>query len=106
MDRSKDSYYLLSPAKLPYVVNEFAEKYRDIGLESLSPRDLGQILASDYRDSRVIHRETANTSWKNSFSTAAVLSESDVICGEQLRLGECPAYREHSGEFEPFRHYR
>ncbi|WP_366289567.1 DUF5696 domain-containing protein [Paenibacillus sp. AN1007] len=59
MDRSKDSYYLLSAAKLPYVVNEFAEKYRDIGLESLSLRDLGQILASDYRDSRVIHRETA-----------------------------------------------
>ncbi|CAI6016593.1 hypothetical protein PAECIP112173_00086 [Paenibacillus sp. JJ-100] len=59
MDQSKDSYYLLSAAKLPYVVNEFAAKYSEMGLGSLSLRDLGQMLVADYRDSRVIHRETA-----------------------------------------------
>ncbi|MGF9698013.1 DUF5696 domain-containing protein [Paenibacillus sp. MABNR03] len=59
MDQSKDSYYLLSAAKLPYVVSEFAAKTRKLELSGLSLRDLGQVLASDYRDSRVIHRETA-----------------------------------------------
>lgn len=59
MDQSKDSYYLLSAAKLPYVVNEFAGKINKLELSALSLRDLGQVLSSDYRDSRVIHRETA-----------------------------------------------
>lgn len=59
MDQSKDSYYLLSAAKLPYVVSEFAAKTGKLELSGLSLRDLGQVLASDYRDSRVIHRETA-----------------------------------------------
>ncbi|MFS0857469.1 DUF5696 domain-containing protein [Paenibacillus taichungensis] len=59
MDQSKDSYYLLSAAKLPYVVSEFAGKINKLELSALSLRDLGQVLSSDYRDSRVIHRETA-----------------------------------------------
>lgn len=59
MDQSKDSYYLLSAAKLPYVVSEFADKFNKLDLGGLSLRDLGQVLTSDYRDSRVIHRETA-----------------------------------------------
>ncbi|OME99414.1 hypothetical protein BK124_07375 [Paenibacillus amylolyticus] len=59
MDQSRDSYYLLSAAKLPYVVSEFADKFNKLDLGGLSLRDLGQVLTSDYRDSRVIHRETA-----------------------------------------------
>lgn len=59
MDQSRDSYYLLSAAKLPYVVSEFADKFNQLDLGGLSLRDLGQVLTSDYRDSRVIHRETA-----------------------------------------------
>ncbi|MCM3173079.1 DUF5696 domain-containing protein [Paenibacillus sp. MER 99-2] len=59
MDQSRDDYYLLSAAKLPYVVSEFAEKVGKLELQGLSLRDLGQVLSSDYRDSRVIHRETA-----------------------------------------------
>nr|WP_301290301.1 DUF5696 domain-containing protein [Paenibacillus sp. 1781tsa1] len=59
MDQSRDSYYLLSAAKLPYVVSEFADQYNQLDLGGLSLRDLGQVLTSDYRDSRVIHRETA-----------------------------------------------
>ncbi|MET3937421.1 hypothetical protein ABIC22_000233 [Paenibacillus sp. PvP094] len=59
MDQSKDSYYLLSAAKLPYVISEFAGKITKLALGGLSLRDLGQVLTSDYRDSRVIHRETA-----------------------------------------------
>lgn len=59
MDQSRNDYYLLSAAKLPYVVSEFAEKVGKLELQGLSLRDLGQVLSSDYRDSRVIHRETA-----------------------------------------------
>ncbi|WP_339259936.1 DUF5696 domain-containing protein [Paenibacillus sp. FSL R5-0713] len=59
MDQSKDSYYLLSAAKLPYVVSEFTDQFNQLDLGGLSLRDLGQVLTSDYRDSRVIHRETA-----------------------------------------------
>lgn len=59
MDQSRDSYYLLSAAKLPYVVSEFADKFNQLDLGGLSLRDLGQVLTSDYRDNRVIHRETA-----------------------------------------------
>ncbi|MEK4272847.1 DUF5696 domain-containing protein [Paenibacillus sp. FSL R7-0026] len=59
MDQSRESYYLLSAAKLPYVVSEFADRFNQLGLGGLSLRDLGQVLTSDYRDSRVIHRETA-----------------------------------------------
>lgn len=53
------TYYLLSPAKLPYYVDKFADKYDDLGMNGLSLRDLGSLLASDYRVSRVVHRETA-----------------------------------------------
>lgn len=59
MDQSRDSYYLLSAAKLPYVVSEFTDQFNQLDLGGLSLRDLGQVLTSDYRDSRVIHRETA-----------------------------------------------
>ncbi|CAH1207145.1 DUF5696 domain-containing protein [Paenibacillus sp. JJ-223] len=59
MDLTRDSYYLLSAAKLPHVVDTFAGKTSGLELGALSLRDLGQVLSADYRDSRVIHRETA-----------------------------------------------
>ncbi|KUP25653.1 DUF5696 domain-containing protein [Paenibacillus sp. DMB5] len=59
MDMTLGGYYLLSPAKLPYYVNSFMDKYAGFGMEGVSLRDLGNVLSSDFRASRVIQRETA-----------------------------------------------
>lgn len=59
MDMTLGGYYLLSPAKLPYYVDAFMSKYADFGINSVSLRDLGSVLSSDFRVSRVIQRETA-----------------------------------------------
>ncbi|WP_042197766.1 DUF5696 domain-containing protein [Paenibacillus camerounensis] len=59
MDMRLGSYYLLSPAKLPYYVNSFMDKYAGFEMEGVSLRDLGNVLSSDFRSSRVIQRETA-----------------------------------------------
>lgn len=59
MDMTLGGYYLLSPAKLPYYVNSFMDKYAGFGMQGVSLRDLGNVLSSDFRASRVIQRETA-----------------------------------------------
>jgi len=59
MDMLLGSYYLLSPAKLPYFVDAFMKKYEALGIKGISFRDLGSVLSSDFRTSRVIQRETA-----------------------------------------------
>lgn len=61
MDMTLGSYYLLSPAKLPYYVDAFMAKYNSYGMKGLSLRDLGDVLSSDFRVSRVIQRETAKS---------------------------------------------
>ncbi|MFC5528737.1 DUF5696 domain-containing protein [Cohnella yongneupensis] len=59
MNDDLGTYYLLSPAKLPYLVDRFLDSYASYGLKSLALRDLGDDLHSDYREDRVINRETA-----------------------------------------------
>lgn len=53
------TYHLMSPAKLPYYVDQFANQYERLGMGAVSLRDLGDVLSSDYRVQRVIYRETA-----------------------------------------------
>ncbi|TFE23056.1 DUF5696 domain-containing protein [Cohnella luojiensis] len=59
MDISLGSFYLLSPVKLPYFVDRFIDSYNNYGLESVSLRDLGDLLQADYRVSRVVFRDVA-----------------------------------------------
>jgi len=59
MDMMLGTYHLLSAAKLPYYVDKFKDKYESFDMKGVSLRDLGYVLSSDYRNSRVIHRETA-----------------------------------------------
>lgn len=59
MDMTLGSYYLLSPAKLPYYVDTFMNKYKSFEMKGVSLRDLGSVLSSDFRVNRVIQRETA-----------------------------------------------
>lgn len=59
MDMTLGSYYLLSPAKLPYYIDSFLDKYESFEMKSVSLRDLGNVLSSDFRVSRVVQRETA-----------------------------------------------
>lgn len=59
MDMTLGSYFLLSPAKLPYFVDTFMNKYESFEMKGVSLRDLGDILSSDFRVSRVIQRQTA-----------------------------------------------
>ncbi|WP_438431219.1 DUF5696 domain-containing protein [Gorillibacterium sp. sgz500922] len=59
MDDYYGSYYLLSPAKLPSFVEDFTKSYGRLKLDGLSLRDLGSTLIADYRNSRLIFRETA-----------------------------------------------
>jgi len=61
MNSDLGEYYLLSPAKLPYLVDSFSSKYDSYGLNSLSLRDLGNYLNSDYRNNKVINREKAKS---------------------------------------------
>lgn len=53
------SYYLLSPTKLPFYVDSFMDRYEPFGIKGIALRDLGSVLSSDYRDSRVVQRDTA-----------------------------------------------
>lgn len=53
------TYYILSPAKLEYFAKSFNKDYEKLELDGLALRDLGNVLASDYRVSRVIHRDTS-----------------------------------------------
>ncbi len=59
MDTDLGTYWLLSPAKLPHFVDEFADSYSKYKLDALSLRDLGDLLHADYRVSRTIIRDTA-----------------------------------------------
>jgi hypothetical protein len=59
MDYDLGTYYLLSPAKLPYYVEQFMNGYEKIDNDAVSLRDLGELLHADYRVNRVIFRETA-----------------------------------------------
>ncbi|SFF28700.1 hypothetical protein SAMN05216378_5796 [Paenibacillus catalpae] len=59
MDYDLGTYWLLSPAKLPYFVDQFMAGYDDYKIDSVSLRDLGDLLHADYRADRVIFRDTA-----------------------------------------------
>lgn len=59
MDYDLGIYYLLSPAKLPYYVDQFMDGYEKMGNDAVALRDLGELLHADYRVSRVIFRDTA-----------------------------------------------
>lgn len=59
MNSELGSYYLLSPAKLPYFVDQFLGEYKSYAGAGLSLRDLGDLLHADYREKRVIFRDTA-----------------------------------------------
>lgn len=52
-------YYLMSPSKLPHYVGKFIDAYRKIGIGAVSLRDLGDLLHSDFRVSRLVFREQA-----------------------------------------------
>lgn len=59
MDYDLGTYYLLSPAKLPYYVDQFMNEYETMENDAVALRDLGDLLHADYRVNRVIFRETA-----------------------------------------------
>lgn len=59
MDLDLGTYYLLSPAKLPYYTERFMKNYDKLGQDALSLRDLGDMLHADYRVRRVVFRESA-----------------------------------------------
>ncbi|MBP3965152.1 hypothetical protein I8J30_20715 [Paenibacillus sp. DLE-14] len=59
MDLSLGSFYLLSPAKLPYFVDQFIDSYDGYGIDAVSLRDMGDLLQADYRVSRVVFRDVA-----------------------------------------------
>ena len=59
MDSDLGTYYLLSPAKLPYFVDRFIAGYSRYGVDAVSLRDLGDKLHADYRVSRVVFRDAA-----------------------------------------------
>jgi hypothetical protein len=59
MDYDLGIYYLLSPAKLPYYVDQFMKGYDKYNIDAVSLRDLGDLLHADYRVNRLTYRETA-----------------------------------------------
>ncbi|WP_274361293.1 DUF5696 domain-containing protein [Paenibacillus thermotolerans] len=59
MDYDLGTYYLMSPAKLPYYVDRFMDRYKGLGIDAVSLRDLGDLVHADYRVDRVIFRETS-----------------------------------------------
>jgi len=59
MDFNLGTYYLLSPAKLPYYVDRFIKGYDKFKINAVSLRDLGDLVHADYRVNRVIFRDVA-----------------------------------------------
>lgn len=55
------SYYLLSPAKLPYFVDQFNKGYAKLDVDAIALRDLGNELNGDYRVSRPVNRQLAKS---------------------------------------------
>lgn len=53
------SYYLLSPAKLPYFVDQFLKGADKLEVSGIALRDLGDELNGDYRVSRPVDRQLA-----------------------------------------------
>lgn len=53
------SYYLLSPAKLPYFIDQFLKGADKLKVSGIALRDLGDELNGDYRVSRPVHRQLA-----------------------------------------------
>lgn len=82
MDSLKGSYYLLSAAKLPYYVNKFADVYQQkYDLTGVALRDLGNVVGSDYRVKRVIHRDTAKQITQQSLAKLAEQQETLIVGG-------------------------
>ncbi|QHW34500.1 hypothetical protein GZH47_29375 [Paenibacillus rhizovicinus] len=59
MNTQWGSYYLLSPAKLPYFVDSFIDSYKKYKMDSVALRDMGDKLTADYRVNRVVFRDVA-----------------------------------------------
>ena len=49
--------YVLSPLRLPNLVNKFMPKFKEYGFENIAIRDLGNELNSDFNENRVVNRE-------------------------------------------------
>lgn len=56
-NNNRESYYLLSPDRLPDHVDGFIDSYEKLNLNSVSLRDLGDKIHSDFRETNVINRE-------------------------------------------------
>ncbi|SFJ33467.1 hypothetical protein SAMN02799624_04117 [Paenibacillus sp. UNC496MF] len=59
MNAQWGSFYLLSPAKLPYFVDQFVDSYKKYKMDSVALRDMGDTLTADYRVNRVVFRDVA-----------------------------------------------
>ncbi len=59
MDYDLGIYALLSPAKLPYYVDQFVKHYSDYKMDGVALRDLGDLVHADYRVNRLVFREGA-----------------------------------------------
>ncbi|KAB8125809.1 hypothetical protein F9U64_21580 [Gracilibacillus oryzae] len=59
VDRTKSSFYLLSPDKLETTIQKFTDSFTELGIGQLALRDLGDRLHADYRTDNVIDREEA-----------------------------------------------
>lgn len=59
MNSQWGSFYLLSPAKLPYFVDHFVDSYKKYKMDSVALRDMGDTLTADYRVGRVVFRDVA-----------------------------------------------
>ncbi|WP_019640197.1 DUF5696 domain-containing protein [Paenibacillus fonticola] len=75
------SYYLLSPAKLSYYVDDFIKGYQKLGVPDVSLRDLGDVLYGDYRASRIVDRQQAKE------VVEAELAKLDEKQGQMLIVG-------------------
>ncbi|MFD0713259.1 DUF5696 domain-containing protein [Paenibacillus sp. GCM10027626] len=80
------SYFLLSPNALPNLMDRFLEQYTELKLGSVSLRDLGSDLHSDFRRNGEVTREEAKRIVTEQVKRIAEQTDSVMVSGGNIYL--------------------
>ncbi|WP_052350493.1 DUF5696 domain-containing protein [Paenibacillus gorillae] len=78
---SSDPAFALSPAKLPGVVEDFTSRYSKLKADSLSLRDLGSDLNSDFNTKQVVTREETKRTVQEQLASLKETSSKLMVSG-------------------------
>lgn len=75
------SHYPLSPVRLPGVIDGFVADAKELGINGLSLRDLGNVLNSDFDDKKPVNREQSRAIVESQFAELAEVFPNLMVSG-------------------------